>query len=415
MILLSHPTGNQNSRNAARALSEGKVLAEFWTSVVWRPGGIVNRLLPAGIREQLARRAFPDLPANRLRAAPWRELGRFTAPRFGLASLTRHEIGCFSIDAVFRDLDRRVAKRVRRSTGLAAVYAGEDFALETFEAARDHGLSRIYELPIGYWRAAQMLYREEAEREPEWAPTLGGLNDSPSKLERKDRELKSADIVIVPSSFTRDTLALLPGPMPHVHVNPYGAPPVVPERLLLARTGQKKLRVLFAGSLGQRKGLSYLLSAIERLGESVELTLLGRKPSLTCAPLEAATKKHRWISSLPHHEVLEEMERHDVMVFPSLFEGMALVVLEALSCGIPVITTTHSGGSDILRHGIDGFIVPIRSSDAIAEHLERLICDRGLLSQMKHEARKTAMKHSWEAYQHRLLNVVLSQMGGNGS
>src|SRR6266498_2178537 len=109
MILLSHPTGNQNSRNAARALLEGNLLAEFWTSVAWKSDGIINRFLPAGLRAQLARRTFADLPAQRVRTAPWRELGRFAAPRLGLASLTRHEIGCFSVDAVFKDFDHRVA------------------------------------------------------------------------------------------------------------------------------------------------------------------------------------------------------------------------------------------------------------------------------------------------------------------
>src|SRR5262245_52342720 len=106
MILLSHPTGNQNSRNAPRALSDGGLLGEFWTSLAWRSDGVINRLLPASIRGQLARRTFQDLPPQRLRTAPWRELARFAAPRLGLASLTQHEKGCFSVDAVFRHFDR---------------------------------------------------------------------------------------------------------------------------------------------------------------------------------------------------------------------------------------------------------------------------------------------------------------------
>jgi starch synthase len=412
MILLSHPTGNQNSRNAARALLEGNLLAEFWTSVAWQSDGIINRFLPGGLRAQLARRTFADLPMKRIRTAPWRELGRFAAPCLGLAGLTRHETGCFSVDAVFRDFDRRVASRVRKSASITAVFAGEDFAMETFEAARERRLSRIYELPIGYWRAAQALYREEAELEPEWASTLGGLNDSAGKLERKDRELRAAEVVLVPSTFTRDTLTLLPGTAPTVLVNPYGAPPVTVEQHLATRRGRKKLRVLFVGALSQRKGLSYLLAAIDRLGSSVELTLLGRRASEACAPLDAATNKHRWVSSVPHEEVLGEMERHDVLVFPSLFEGMALVVLEALSRGLPVITTKHSGAADLLREGMDGFIVPIRSADAIVERLEMLVRDRGLLAEMKREARITAMKYTWEAYRQRLLNLILKQVGG---
>lgn len=411
MILLSHPTGNQNSRNAARALSDGGLLGEFWTSLAWRSDGAINRLLPASIRGQLARRTFQDLPPQRLRTTPWRELGRFAAPRLGLAPLTQHEKGYFSVDAVFKHLDRRVANRVRHSNDISCVYAGEDFSLATFEAAEEREILRIYELPIGYWRAARALYLEEAEREPEWASTLGGLNDSAEKLERKDRELQAADIVVVPSSFVRETLSMLPGALSRVHVNPYGAPPPVGEDRTAEGQGNKKLRVLFVGALGQRKGFSYLLAAIDQLKSSVELTLIGRKTSEGCAPLNAATKEHRWIPSLSHPQVLEEMERHDVLVFPSLFEGMALVILEALSRGLAVITTPNSGGTDVLRHGIDGFIVPIRSSNAIAQHLEMLARDRTLLAEMKRAARITAAKHSWEVYRASLLNLVRRHVG----
>lgn len=406
MILLSHPTGNQNSRNAARALHEGGILAEFWTSIAWRRGGIVDRILPKSLRAQLARRSFADLPVDRIRAVPWREMGRFAAPRCGLASLTRHEDGCLSVDAVFKDFDRRVAERVRGSSGIRRVYAGEDFALETFKAAHERGLSRIYELPIGYWRAARAIYRDEAEREPEWACTLGGLNDSEAKLERKDNELHAADVILVPSTFVRDTLEQLPGSPSRIFVNGYGAPVAENSGVFRSKGLNEKLRVLFVGALGQRKGLSYLLGAANQLEEAIDLTLLGRKTSESCKPLNAATQRHRWIPSLPHREVLIEMEKHDVLVFPSLFEGMALVILEALSRGLPVITTNHSGGSDVLRNGVDGYIVPIRSSESIAEHLEILVKDRKRLNDMKREALVTASRNSWEAYRRRLLDLV---------
>jgi glycosyltransferase involved in cell wall biosynthesis len=58
------------------------------------------------------------------------------------------------------------------------------------------------------------------------------------------------------------------------------------------------------------------------------------------------------IAGSPHfriHEVLREMQRHDVLVFPSLFEGFGLVIVEAMSQGLPVITTSHTAGPDIIE------------------------------------------------------------------
>jgi glycosyltransferase involved in cell wall biosynthesis len=100
------------------------------------------------------------------------------------------------------------------------------------------------------------------------------------------------------------------------------------------------------------------------------------------------------------------MSRHDVFVFPSLFEGLALVQGEALSQGLPVITTSNSGGADILRDGVDGYIVPIRDSDAIAERLLAFCDDRAILQQMSEAARERAVQLDWQASKTRTVDAV---------
>ena len=193
MILLSHPTGNENVRQAALALQETNLLGELWTGLNWNPDAVINRFLPQRLCDQLARRSFPKSVRPFVRTAPLRESGRLL-------------FGMFGIDAVLQDLDRKVAARLSRMRNLTGVYAYEDGALESFRAAKDRGIHRIYDLPIGYWRAAQQIYREEAERQPEWAETLTGIRDSDEKLARKEEELKLAERVIVASSFTEQTL-----------------------------------------------------------------------------------------------------------------------------------------------------------------------------------------------------------------
>ena len=309
--------------------------------------------------------------------------------------------------AVHIDLDRHVAQHLSKARGVEAVYCYDHAALKTFAVARERGIRCFYDLPIGYWRAFRALADEESHIHPEWAPLdpFGGLPEE--MFLRKDAEIAAADTIIVASSFTRKTLALAPVIKAPIHVIPYGAP-AVPDQPVFHEKSER-LRVLFVGSLGIRKGLPYLLEAIGRLGRAVELTLIGR-PDGACPPLDAALKTHRWIASLPHREILREMDRHDVLVFPSLFEGFGLVILEALSRGMPVITTANTAGPDILEEGKDGFIIPIRSSDAIAEKLFLLHQDRELLKDMSANAIAKAKRCEWRHFGAATVDLVAKSL-----
>ena len=83
-----------------------------------------------------------------------------------------------------------------------------------------------------------------------------------------------------------------------------------------------------------------------------------------------------------------------------------MVVTEALSQGLPVITTPHTCGPDVLSDEEDGFLVPIRNPQAIAEKLELLARDRNLLAEMSEAAQRKARKLSWVDYRRRIVEVV---------
>ena len=405
MILLSHPTGNANVRQAARALNEAGLLAEFWTSVCWYQNRVSNLVLPETLCRVLNRRTYPHVNPKLIHCHPWREMGRLLASKVRLSHAVRDEQGWFSVDAVYRDLDWKVASQLSRNPDISAVYAYEDGAMETFCAAQRRGIRTIYELPIGYWKAYQELMLEEAELQPEWANTLRGNKDSSEKRSRKDTELEIASRIVVPSKYVQQTLNKA-GPLKAlISIIPYCGPPPRSIEAASRRAQIGKLRVIFVGSLGQRKGLSYLLKAIEMLGSSVELTLIGM-PAGECKPLKDACRKHRWIPSLPHDDVLREIQQHDVMVFPSLFEGFGLVILEAIACGVPVIATPNGAAPEVLTDGEDGFIVPIRDAEAIATKLQMLILDRSRLTTMSRAALRKAARHSWEQYRERLVAMA---------
>lgn len=403
-VIVSHPTGNANVSAVVSALLEEELLEAFYTCIVWRQESALAKLSPRVVRSIFERRARIQLDARYVRTRPVRELVRNLLIRAGKKHLIASENNPFSIDGVYRDLDGFVARSLRKAQDVSALYAYEDGALLQFREARKSGIHCIYDLPIGYWRANIKMSSEEAELQPAWKGTLNALANSEAKCARKDEELELADTVIVPSTFVKNTLEMYPGSIQKIVVNPFGVPANISAPRELTRPDEP-LRVLYVGSLTQRKGIAYLFEAIEKAGKAVTLTVVGRKVGQSDA-LDKACEKHRWISSLPHSEVLAEMSRHDVFVFPSLFEGLALVQGEALSQGLPVITTPNSGGADILRDGIDGYIVPIRDSDAIAARLLAFHEDRTLLRQMSESARERAVQLDWRASKARTVDAV---------
>ena len=405
MILLSHPTANQNVRQTALAFAEADLLEEFWTGVSWKENGVLDRLagISPRLRNELRRRSFPAELAPFVRTVPGREWGRLAAGQLGWKRLTRDEDGLFSVDAVYRSLDRQVARRVASGLTIKAVYAYDDGALATFRAARERGIKCIYEHPIISWRVVRQLQREEAELHPEWAPTLGALRDSDEKLARKDEELALADIVVTASTFARESVARAGALTASVLVIPYGTAPA--SGPMPSTPAGDRLRVLFVGALSQAKGLGYLLEAVAQLEREIEFTLIGRRVSPT-VPAPSVLANYRWIPSLPHDELLQEMSRHDVLVLPSLHEGFGLVMTEAMAQGLVVITTPHTAGPDLITDGVDGFLVPIRSAKAIEEKLALLVRERDRLRAMQEAARGKARTCTWENYRQRLVRLA---------
>jgi glycosyltransferase involved in cell wall biosynthesis len=406
-VLLSHPTGNQNVRNALASLAEREMLAEFWTTIAWDAQSGWHRLLPRRVRMLLERRAYPGVPRDRVRSVAWREAIRLGAGPTPVNHLLTSGERPFSIVGVYRHFDSKVARRV---DGLRpdAVYAYEGGALQTFREAKRLGIRTIYELTSSYWYWVRDLLNDEAERNPAFVELLPNLADSTKHLRWKDEELSLADHVFVASEHVRRTLA---GAVPDekIRVVHYGAPEIR-RRARAAADSAWPLRVLFVGVLVQHKGIGYLLDAIDRLGPRVELTLVGRRfrPN---ARVDEACRRRRWFETLPHGRVLDVMMESDVLVLPSLGEGFGLVVTEALACGVPVIVTANVGASDLVRDGREGFVVPVRSADAIAERLKTLDGDRELLAAMSRQAQETAARQSWESYRAKFADTLEAVAG----
>ena len=169
------------------------------------------------------------------------------------------------------------------------------------------------------------------------------------------------------------------------------------------------LRLLFVGQLSQRKGLSYLLEALRRLPPgSCRATLVGplvAEPA-ALAPY-AGLFEHR--PAVPHHEVHGLFAAADLFVYPSLHEGSALAIYEALASGLPVVCTPASGS--VVQEGVEGLLVPPADAEALAAAIVALAADEPRRLAMAAAARRRAEDFGWDAYRRRL-GAILERLVG---
>jgi glycosyltransferase involved in cell wall biosynthesis len=407
-ILIFHPSGNANVRAMARGFLNRGFLFQFHTYIAVFPNNLWHRIGNLKGVGDLQRRSFDVELQNFTKSHPIKELGRLLATKLGLKFLIEAEIGVFCVDRIYQNLDKIISRQLKsaKNKGLTAVYAYEDGALETFKAAKKLGIKCIYDLPIAYHTHLQELLHEEAARKPNWAFTLGGgINDSEKKLERKKKELELADTIVVASDFVRHSLPNWAKDKIIIQ-SPFGTP-LSPDDFILKDKSVtiKKLRVLFVGSMTQRKGLSDLFDAMQFVDKGeVELVVLGS----LAAPLSFYTDQVEFTyePTRSHNKVLDLMRSCDVFCLPSIVEGRALVIQEAMSQGLPIIITANTGAEDLVIDIETGFLVPIRDPKALADKINWFVANRNKIFQMGKKAKELADTYSWEKYAATICNEL---------
>ncbi|MBW4620827.1 MAG: glycosyltransferase family 4 protein [Cyanosarcina radialis HA8281-LM2] len=409
-ISLVHPTGNPNSRETALALSEENLLYEIVTTIAYDPQSYISKYLKIlpdricrAIEDELGRRLWVAPEGVKMRSHPWEEIGRIALKRIGWERGLGIESGGL-IDPIYRiysSLDRHVARH--HLQGIDAVYAYEDAAAATFEAAKERGILCLYDLPILFHRMSREIQALEAELFPDLAPVMAAVNEPEWKIERKEREVRLADRIFVASSITKKSLLDAGIEAEKIGVVPYGAPV---EYFHPQPKPDRIFRALSVGRIGPRKGTHYLLQAWQELQlTNAELLLIGTNvfPS---GWLEKYSDVCRYVSCVPHAALNTYYSSASVFVFPSLVEGFGLVLLEAMASGIPIITTCNTAGPDIITDGVEGFIIPIRDVESLKEKLEWCYRHPQELAEMGRFARQTAEKLTWNRYRKKLLNEV---------
>jgi len=236
---------------------------------------------------------------------------------------------------------------------------------------------------------------------------------SPAHFRRSCEMLEHTDYVLSPSSYVTESFLkrgfraeqMLPSiyAINFSHFFPSPTP----------RPKKRPLTIINTGSLSLRKGTPYLLEAfrevqrvypdakllLSQILEDSVLPILKRYPDLNI----------EWSPSLPHPQLAERLRGADLFVLPSLEEGFLLSAAEALACGVPVISTPHTFVKDVLIPNKNAEIVPIRSSQAVAEAILRW-ADRLLKSEAPPECLIDRERFSFDSAQ-RQFELNLKQIG----
>jgi glycosyltransferase involved in cell wall biosynthesis len=389
-VRVCHFHGTPFSYNAAISFLETGKLIRFHTSIY----------APAGIR----RRFNPELPKACVSTHPLWESMRLAATSLPLKKWGGQQQ--WFVDLVCRKFDKTSAAVLQKSDG--AVYCYEDSASLTFERAKDLGVRRIYELPILHYREMQRVYQPEVDRFPELSRFFQSFREPQWKLEQKDKELAEAEVIVVPATFVRQSIERFHTLKGRFVVAPYGADTSSEVKRWTKADEDGPLRLIFVGGIGPRKGVHLLFEAISKLRPGAcHLTLVGRWDLGYREWLMARYPiSYEWAGPLSKDEVHAAYRRAHALVFPSLAEGFALVISEAMASGIPVITTERTGGLNIIDEGKDGWIVKAGDPEALRSRIEHLLDNRDTLADVGKAARRKVEFFSWQRYRRTLRDGV---------
>ena len=249
------------------------------------------------------------------------------------------------------------------------------------------------------------LFQEEMQLNPKSTKTLTQEYEfslSDEELELLSSEVKLASHFLCASTLTKKSLLFKGISKDKIKVIPYG---VDTSKFTFAeRKKTDSFKVIFIGSLNQRKGITYLLDALAEMN-NVELTIITRG-IYDNSLLHNYTFPIHLVVDVPHDKLQDELHQAHCFVLPSILEGFGQVILEAMATGIPVIATENTAAIDIIENGIDGFVTPIRDVQAIKENLEKLQFDFSLVQTMGKAAYEKAKIYTWKKFRNDLVTYI---------
>jgi glycosyltransferase involved in cell wall biosynthesis len=169
----------------------------------------------------------------------------------------------------------------------------------------------------------------------------------------------------------------------------------------------RPLKILWAGTFSLRKGAHYFLQAINLIPKAIDLDIVVYgKHDMPKAISATVGRPIAFRPTLPRAELLKQYRLADVAVLPTLSDAYAMVTTEAMSQGLPVITTERNGASDVIKSGENGFITPAGDAEALARAIIWCGNNRSALPRIGMRARETAKSWQWHHYRAAIADML---------
>jgi glycosyltransferase involved in cell wall biosynthesis len=233
-------------------------------------------------------------------------------------------------------------------------------------------------------------------------------------IKKELAEYAEADYISIPSSFVKKTFLEYGLPERKLLVNPYGA-----GRFFTGKRPDKtsgKFTIVYLGTLSIQKGLIYLFQAIHMLKispDDLEIWFIGSIDEEMKSTIEQYKQANwKFFGHINHYELKDYLMQCDIGVQCSLQEGLSMVIPQMMSCGIPMIVTPNTGGENIITDGLNGYIIPERDPEAIAEKIEFLYRNREQMVNMQSEAQSAIQQgFTWDDYGKRYVDNLIMLKG----
>lgn len=402
MIAVAHLSAAHFAQEVAVALAGSGEDVRFLTTLTPDGGDLAASFLRLS-GDTSRRRLDPSLKTKTL-TYPWRELVRLIDGKISRDEIRRDRIFHWALDG----FDAWVAKHMKPPFRM--VYGYETQCLETFTAARTQGITTVLDLPSPEHDYVENLLNAEYSKFPELKTPakqyFRGLQKE--RTARRHREFELADIVVANSTFTAKTWAAAGLDGSKIRVVTLGGPQPEAYGADGGSRGKGPLRLVWAGTFSVRKGAHYFLEVWRRWnpGDAAVLDVFG-SVALPDSSMENLPGNIVLHGPVARQRVLEEFLRGDLLVFPTLCDGFGLVVLEAMSRGLPVLTTTKAGAGDLVENRSNGLLVEAGNVQLLVEALQWAADHRAKLGTMRGAALQTAAENQWADYGAKLRKAIL--------
>ena len=329
--------------------------------------------------------------ADKIRAFPWLQAPYMAINKIGISQnnwLNRE----WSWQA-HQTLDKYVARCINQPTILIALSGS---GLHAGKKTQALGGIHICDRGSSHIRTQNQLLTEEYQR---YGSKWQGIDQR--SIDKEEAEYLQAQCISVPSQFCYESFLKQGISADKLLKIPYGARL---ERFYPDTSEQPEcdeFQILFVGAAGPRKGFIDLLEAFKQVSHPHKhLVLIGSLSDEAKVLLKNTDQENiTFIGPVANNQLRQYFSSASVFVLPSIEEGLAMVCGEAMACACPVIATTNTGASELITNGVEGFIVPIRSPQIIANHLQQLADNPECRRQMGQAAlAKVRQLMGWDAY-----------------